>query len=402
MRTEAIFEHGAVDVLGGAAVDSAAAAPFVTVFNDIEAVRPLWERLASTNRLSPGQDFAFIRQWIEAQGIAPRDCYFVVASWGGAPVALLPLQRRLSQGIRVLTWFPRAHVGCHAPIIDAERLAALTSDERRSLWQAVRRNLRGADALILCSVPLREGSADPFAELGSSSVVETLYRSVFANWEEADRVQRSKSRRKHDRQQGERLEALGSVEFKELGNGPEAEAVLAVMFRQRAARFAEMGVRDPFACPKTRSFYDRSVAAGSGIAVKLHVLKLNGEIVAVRYSIALGGQLFCLISSMSVDPAIQGGSPGKQCLLRVMQSVFEAGYSAFDMGSGFTDEKRHWCNEQVPLRNFYLPLTPQGFVVAQLQRQWQVLRSRIKGNERLLGLIKAWRSRGHAKAAASS
>ena len=231
-------------------MDSAAAAPFVTVFNDIEAVRPLWERLASTNRLSPGQDFAFIRQWIEAQGIAPRDCYFVVASWGGAPVALLPLQRRLSQGIRVLTWFPRAHVGCHAPIIDAERLAALTSDERRSLWQAVRRNLRGADALILCSVPLREGSADPFAELGSSSVVETLYRSVFANWEEADRVQRSKSRRKHDRQQGERLEALGSVEFKELGNGPEAEAVLAVMFRQRAARFAEMGVRDPFACPK--------------------------------------------------------------------------------------------------------------------------------------------------------
>jgi len=118
--------------------------------------------------------------------------------------------------------------------------------------------------------------------------------------------------------------------------------------------------------------------------------------VAVRYCIALNGRLFCLISSMSDDPAIQGGSPGKQCLLRVMQSVFDAGYSVFDMGAGLTDEKRHWCNEQVPLRNFYLPLTPQGLAAAGLHRRWQILRARIKANARLLGLVKTLRSRGHA------
>jgi CelD/BcsL family acetyltransferase involved in cellulose biosynthesis len=219
---------------------------------------------------------------------------------------------------------------------------------------------------------------------------------VFSSWEEADRTQRNKSRRKHDRQQGDRLDALGKVEFTEIGNGPEAVAVLDTMFRQRAARFAEMGVRDPFACPKTRSFYDRSAAADSGVAVKLHVLRLNGEIVAVRYSIAMDDRLFCLISSMSDDPAIQGGSPGKQCLLRVMQTVFDAGWSVFDMGAGFTDEKRHWCNQQVPLRTFYLPLTLRGAAASLLHRQWQALRCRIKGNERLLNLVKAWRSRGHA------
>ena len=58
------------------------------------------------------------------------------------------------------------------------------------------------------------------------------------------------------------------------------------------------------------------------------MLRLNGEIVAVRYNIVHGDRMFCLISSMSDDPAIQNGSPGKQCLLRVMQTVFDAGLSA--------------------------------------------------------------------------
>jgi CelD/BcsL family acetyltransferase involved in cellulose biosynthesis len=389
------MEQGAFDAPGRAAYGDAGAAS-VAIVHDIEAVRPLWERLAPLNRLSPGQDFAFIKQWIEAQGIAPQDCYFVVAAWGGAPVALLPLHRRWSRGIRVLSWFPRAHVGCNAPLIDAERLAGMNPAERKLLWRSMRRALKGADTLVLGAVPLFADAADPFAEIGDSTIAETLYRSVFSSWADADQTQRNKSRRKHDRQQGERLGALGAVEFTELGNGPEAVAVLDTMFRQRAARFVEMGVRDPFACPKTRSFYDRIAAADSGVAVKLHVLRLNGEIVAVRYSIAMGDRLFCLISSMSDDPAIQGGSPGKQCLLRVMQTVFDAGCSVFDMGAGFTDEKRHWCNQQVPLRTFYLPLTLRGAAASLLHRHWQALRCRIKGNERLLSLVKAWRRSGHA------
>ena len=30
------------------------------------------------------------------------------------------------------------------------------------------------------------------------------------------------------------------------------------------------------------------------------------------------------------------------------------------MGTGFTDEKRHWCNVQIPVRQHYLPLNAGG------------------------------------------
>ena len=91
--------------------------------------------------------------------------------------------------------------------------------------------------------------------------------------------------------------------------------------------------------------------------------------------------MFCLISSMVDCDRIQTGSPGKQNLLRVMQTVFSQGIRVFDMGAGYTDEKRHWCNVQVPLRQHYVALTPLGMGVAAAHRVYQSLRAKAKANE---------------------
>ena len=354
-----------------------------------------WSKTRPTPQLtagsleSPGQSLAFTRAWIAALRIAEADQFYLTAEVDGQPVALLSLWRRRVKGIRLLSWFPGAHVGCNAPLVDAARLAPLGSVERAALWSAMLGTLSGADLIYLKSVPqtLVDG-VDIFAELGDSIVAETLYRAQFSSWDEANTTQRSKSRRKHDRQQGERLEALGEIGFEEIAGDPAAAPILDVMFRQRAARFREMRVPDPFAVPAIRAFYDTTIAPGSSIDVRLHVLRLNGETVAVRYNVALGDRLFCLISSMSDDPTIQTGSPGKQCLLRVMQTAFEAGYRVFDMGAGFTDEKRHWCNLQIPVRQHYLPLTPVGTAAAGMHRGWQVARQRIKANKTLMAAVK--------------
>jgi CelD/BcsL family acetyltransferase involved in cellulose biosynthesis len=95
---------------------------------------------------------------------------------------------------------------------------------------------------------------------------------------------------------------------------------------------------------------------------------------------------------MSDDPAVQNGSPGKQCLLRVMQTVYAEGFSTFDMGEGLTDEKRHWCNEQIPVRHHYMPITRRGALAASVHRGIQQMRRRIKSDPRLLEMAK--RARG--------
>ncbi len=355
---------------------------------DVEAA---WQVLSATVE-SPGQDIGFIRLWLEALRIAPADQFYILAHRDGLPLALMPLQRRWDKAARVLSWFPGAHVGCNAPLVDSTRLAAMGASERRALWSQMLGAVRGADLVYLKSVPqLVVDGVDIFAELGSLIAADTLYRAAFVSFEEADTTQRNKSRRKHDRQQGEKLAAMGPIEFDAVGNGPEAVGLLDTLFRQRAARFREMGVFDPFAVPAIRGLYDATAREGSGVGVKLHVLKLKGEVVAMRYNVVHGDRLFCLISSMSEDPALRPGSPGKQCLLRVMQIVFAEGYRVFDMGEGLTDEKRHWCNVQVPVRHHYLPVTAWGAAAASAHRGLHRARARIKSDPRLLAAAKGVR-----------
>ena len=166
---------------------------------DVEAV---WLALEANGIDSPGQSFAFTRLWTKTQNIAPADQFFIVGQVDGAPVALLPLHRKSVKGVRQLAWFPGTHVGCNAPIVDRQRLAALSSVERSALWKAMLGKGSGADVVYLKAVPETIfNGVDLFAELGASLVAETLYRAQFENWEQANTTQRNKSRRKHDRQQ---------------------------------------------------------------------------------------------------------------------------------------------------------------------------------------------------------
>lgn len=353
----------------------------VRVTRRIEDVEDVWRQLSAEGIESPGQSYDFIRQWVVDRKLPLEAQRYVVGEVDGNPVALLPLHRKRVRGVSVFTWFPGANVGCYAPIADYNRLAALGILGRAALWRAMTSQLTGADLVYLRSVPVEVGGQTGlFDELGVSLEIETLYRAHFQSWEQCDREQRNRSRRKHDRQQGDRLAALGTVEFEEISDPVAMGPVIDIMFRQRSARFRAQGIRDTFVADSLIGFYQEVARACSGNKVRLHVLRLDAHIVAVRYNVVHGDRMFCLISSMSDDPRIQNGSPGKQCLLNVMQTVFDQGFKVFDMGSGFTDEKRHWCNEQIPLRQHYIGLNQRGMAIVGVHRGFQRLRAWAKAN----------------------
>ncbi|WDR05476.1 GNAT family N-acetyltransferase [Devosia rhodophyticola] len=360
-----------------------------SVSQNIDDVEPVWRALEAQGIHSPGQSFDFIKLWVEARKIASNNQFYVVGYAGGEPIALLPLHRKAVKGVRLFTWFPGANVGAYAPLVDVDRLRQMSPTQRQALWKGMSRMLPSADLIYLRAVPIETANAGRlFDELGTLQPFETLYRSQYGSWEECDRLQRSKSRRKHDRQQGERLEALGEVSFEEVRSGPETTSIIDTMFTQRSARFKAMGIRDTFVVERLTDFYHQAAQPGTGVDVRLHVLRLENEIVAVRYNVVWGKAMYCLISSMSADPHIQGGSPGKQCLLRVMKSVFGEEIGEFDMGAGFTDEKRHWCNVQVPLSQHYMPLSARGAMVLATHQWIQRSKGKIKANKALMKALR--------------
>lgn len=362
----------------------------VQVFHDIEEVEPIWRRLSAGGVESPGQNFDFIHLWVKDRQISAAAQFYVVGSIDGEPVAILPLHRKRVHGIRLFTWFPGPQAGCYAPVADYNRLAALAPADCAAFWEAMTSSLKGADLVYLRTIPVGiYGHEGLFDRLGSSLPVETLYRAQFSSWERCDSEQRSRSRRKHDRQQGDRLAALGEVGFEQVSDVEEASRAVDIMFAQRSARFRAQGIRDAFVADDLEGFYRAALDPGSGIDVRLHVLRLDGEIVAVRYNVVHGDRMFCLISSMADCERIQSGSPGKQCLLRVMQTVFDQGIAVFDMGCGYTDEKRHWCNVQIPLRQHYVALTPLGALIVTGHRAYQRLRAWAKANDKIKALLRS-------------
>jgi len=363
----------------------------VTATQDIKDIEPEWRELEAQGVQSPGQSIDFIKAWVKHFDIPRQEQLYVTGSAKGRLVALMPLVRERRMGANILTWFPGAHVGCGAPLIDKKTFSELDSDARGKIWQQMRRGMFGADLLLLEAVP-KFADDDYFSELGESVETEMLYRSEYESWETCKRQQHTRTRRKHDKQQGAKLAAMGKVGFEVLGSEDDIEEALETLFEQKAVRFREWGVEDPFADEKVRQFY-RDVFGGTGeLRGKLHVLRLDGEIVAVRYNLVHGKHNFALISSMSARAELHPGSPGKQNILRAMQEIFESGATLCDMGEGYSDEKRHWCNVKTPLRTHYMALSQRGELVGKLHRLKEQARRTIKSNAHLFKAFKTMRS----------
>lgn len=364
----------------------------VAITHNIDDVEEVWRELELSGIESPGQSLDFTKAWIETFNIPREDQLFITCVHDGRVIALLPLVRRTRMRVRMLTWFPGAHVGCNAPLIDHAAFERMTPEQQATVWEQMKKALWGVDLVRLHAIPAT-GEGRFFEGLGDAQQFDMLYRTVFESWEECDQVQRSRSRRKHDKQQGAKLSAMGEVTFEELSPGdPGAAEIVSMMFAQKSHRFREWGIKDPFADPCIQDFYASMFGRSGTLQAKLHVLRLNGEIVSVRYNLQHGDRLFSLVSSMSDRAELAPGSPGKQNLLRVMQSVFDEGIRVVDMGAGYSDEKRHWCNVTIPLCDHVIPLTLRGRLAARAIHAKIYVQTRIKRNARLFETVKSIRA----------
>lgn len=378
------------DDLRGAEAKAAAAHWRVRVTDCISDIETDWRNLEAHGLESPAQSFDFNRVWVETLEIPCERRAFVCATVDDEPVMVLALGRRRMWGMNVLCPLSGSHVGTNSPLVDRKRIGQLSCEQRGAIRNEML-ELLGADLVTLPHI--LEADVHVFGSVDHVVTAETLYRTEFDSWERCDREQRTRNRRKHDKQQASKLAALGEVTFEEVRSPHEVSEILDKLFKDRAARFDGLGIADPFAPACVRAFYRTMFDASDTLPGILHVLRLDGNIVATRYSLAAGDKMFCLISSMDSAPELLAGSPGKQILVHVMRHVFDNGTRIFDLGSGFSDEKRHWCNVQVPLANVYLAASAKGSIGAQVLLALARLKAKVKSNEKLFAALKVWRAR---------
>lgn len=361
----------------------------VTATERLADVEAAWRGLEAQGIDNPGQGIEFVRAWLDHFAVREEDRLFLLAQRDDHPLMLLPLQRKRSVGFSAITWLTGDHLGMSAPLVDKPAFAMMTDFDKHQLWNRLTQLPLDADMVNLSNLPTDIARLTGLGEFFTSvPAADRVFRARFPGWEACDADRRNKHRRKVDRQQGAKLDALGEIGFEVLVAGDPVADVIDTMFVQKAARFRELGIADPFAAPRVRAFYKDAFRRARGV---LQVLRLDGRIIAVRYNLSAGGGLFCLISSMTTCPQTQAGSPGKQGLLRVMQTAFGDGHAFIDMGRGENDEKRQWCNEEIEIAHYSHALTPLGHLARAGQQFNEHVRTRIKGNRNWFDLAKRLR-----------
>ena len=344
------------------------------VFSDLAAVEGLWRGLESDPAvlMTPYQRFDWVAAYLGAgieAGSAPR--ILVLRDESGRARVLIPLVVGRRGPLRVARVVGDRHANFHMPLFASREAAAMRAED---LTEALVRAGRaaGIDAYAFANQPrFWDGVPNPLGA-GGLAAPSDAYGMLLGPDAEATlrRVFSGDTRKKLRAKERKLVEVLGPVEHR-VARTPEAAAeIQAAFYAQKAARFASLGVADPFAEPAVQRFI-AAATTGEGErapAVEVHALVASesGRILAT-FGGAVDGARFCgMWTSFDTDPDLGRYSPGEILLHRLVGDQAARGRRALDLGVGEAGYKAKTCDETIELVELVVPVSPlsHGFVLA--------------------------------------
>lgn len=375
--------------------DAAAPAPArpwatVSVSGTIAPVADAWRMLEETGLVTPYQSLGWVGGFVETVGAAQGASFrfALVSGRDGAPLALLPLAISPSGPLRIAGFVGGKHANYHMGLFDPAFAAALTPATVRLLLGEVAAAIGGLDALVFINQPPEwHGHVNPLALLPHDPSPSAAYRLALTPDEPEAALRRSMSPHAHKklRNKRNRFATLGRSSFVRARTEAEIERVADAFLAQKAARFAQMGIADPFAEPGMRAFIV-SAAGGDAPAIELYSLDLDGHSVATYVGAVQGGRFSGMATAFALDSEAAKTSPGEILLIDLILAKSAEGFTEFDLGVGKARYKTTVCDERDALVDCVLPLTARGRAFALLSRAKQGLKRRIKASPAALKL----------------
>lgn len=344
----------------------------------------------STGHPTPFQTASWIRAYFSGLGDIRN---FALITIAGKEFTLnLPLEIRISGLARVADFPGRKHASFHAPVL-AGSLAISPSALHRALGEAG--TALGIDAYTFRDCPFEiAGTLNPMLALRHAISPSPLAMLKIEGDGEALLQQLSdKDDRKKLRQMERRLVEIGEITHGWAAS-TEIEAVLDAVFVWKAARFAQMGIDDPFA-PAEAKAYLRQATAGEIPAMRLYVLRSSGKPVAVLGGASANGQFCAVVIAHDPDPVIERTSPGIVLLSYFVKRLADDGFQHFDLGVGEARYKARFCPVSLDLFDAALGVTLRGKLAAWIFMNARALKRMFKRSHlamRLLGWARKLRT----------
>jgi len=372
-------------------VAKAASGVSVDVCFDFATVRPQWA--AMNDPALPFQTLAWLEPWyrILAPALGVRPVFATVRDEDGRPLLFFPLCLRRWRGLRVIEFADLGVSDYNGPLV--ARGFEPTPDELDALWRRVRRALPPSDLVRLEKIPDSIlGRANVFARLRG---LRTMHMSAWMlelpetprDYDESLSV---KLRRENRRTMRRLQEAVGEFTLEPAQTADAAEAMLAVLRRQRTERFGDDNLLEH---PHFHAFYHEVIMRNLNGFAELWALKAGDRVLAAQF--AVRGPRAHLMIMKGFDATLNCGSTGILALDQIIRRRIELGDRHFDFTIGDENYKRQFGVKRVRLHKACYPTSPLGwvYVVAhgaakRIRDAWRAARHAAALNRRAAPLTK--------------
>ncbi|ASY62347.1 hypothetical protein SJ05684_c08850 [Sinorhizobium sojae CCBAU 05684] len=368
----------------------------VSLHFDLDELEAEWRALDENNLNSLHQSFDWCLAWSKTH---EHRVVVIRGAFDHKPLFILPLA--IERGLfRTARFIGSEHSNLSTGVLAADIESVPDVELIRALSDGMRQLRQFADVVRLERMPAKwRGVPNPFSALPGVTHPNASFQLPLLHDMEATLTQlNAKRRRKKMRTSEKRLAEIEGYDYFTAREPSVAHALLETFFRQKAARFAALGLPDVFSDAPTRAFFralvDRDREGGS--LFELDAIGLRGEhrgkIIAVSGLLRKGDHVICQFGSID-DGFAADSSPGELLFYRTIERLCGEGVKLFDFGIGDQRYKRSWCTIKTPLRDIVLPLTPRGLLAAGLYRAMARAKRTIKANERAYAFLQRQRRR---------
>ena len=357
------------------------------IFSGLPAAEASWRALEAAPGavMTPYQRFDWVAACARTLPAGARTCPVLLRDAAGRSLALLPLFLHREAGIRVARVIGGRHANFHMPLFAGPEAMALPAEAyARALLQAGAR--AGIDVIHLPDQPrLWNGVPNPLAR-GSASPSDAYGLALDSDPDAVlKRVLSGDARRKLRQKEKWLVAAHGPVTHRVAADDREGEEILSAYLAQKAVRFAQSGIRDPFADPAARDFLKAAHRAG---VLELHALRTEGGRILATFAGAVDAARFSgMLTSFDPDPSLARFSPGDLLLQALIRDQALRGRKALDLGVGEARYKASVCDETIALVDAVIPVSLRGRAHAAAAAAGPRQKRRIKRDPRLSALV---------------
>lgn len=368
----------------------------IAISRDLDEIARDWRLLESTGLVTPYQRHDWIAAYAGTVGRAHRlDLRYVMPRGAdGRILAILPLEILRLHGARIARFIGDKHANYHMAVFEPAFAAALDKPAAERLLRDVAAALGDVDAFVFTNQPsFWNGVTNPFVLLAATQSPSHAYKLALGEDCEGTLARAmSAHARKKLKNKRNRFADFGPSRLMRARTPAQIEAVLDAFLVQKAERFAQMGVPDPFADPAMRDFLRAGAtftAQDREPAIELYGLELGGEIVTTYIGAVQGRRFSGMATAYALAHPAAKTSPGEILLVDLIKLKCQEGFAAFDLGVGEARYKTTICDDRDELFDTFLGVTRRGRILAQIARLKRAAKRFVKRDPRLLKLAQA-------------